>query len=327
MEFNNLIDLNLTQLSGQTSQPPWTYDENTKAYTNVIVSDNIPILLKTSQNKDINSFNLDYEIPSAIDESVVNKKKIEKSIKEEIIKIYDLDFDLDKFYKYLKSDEKLADSCDFSKGLRLFKATDPFEAIISSISSSNNSIKRWTNSINDLKRIWGDEFEFPSGKYYKFPPSEILLDAYADSLEEYEADDRQMEIECYTHNLISCGFCYRVPYIKAASELFTLEMDYNEFFNMSYEEAYDEIINIKGVGPKVADCILLYGFGFREAFPSDVWIKRIVSYLYFDNNPDISIKEIRQFGMEEFGEYAGYVQLYLFNYGRTSGLFDKLTSK
>ena len=136
-----------------------------------------------------------------------------------------------------------------------------------------------------------------------------------------------MEIECYTNNLKSCGFGYRVPYIKDASEVFTFKYDYNELFNMSYEEAYDEIKKIKGVGPKVADCILLYGFGFLEAFPSDVWIKRIVSYLYFDNNQDISIKELRQFGMDTFGKYAGYVQLYLFNYGRTSGLFDKLNKK
>ncbi len=326
MEFNNLIDLSLTQLTGQTSQPPWTYNKDMNTYSNVIISDNIPILLKTSQNN-INSFNLEYEIPKNIDESVVNKKKIEKSIKEEIIKVYDLDFDLNKFYKFLKDDEKLSPACDYSKGLRLFRAVNPFEAIISSISSSNNSIKRWTTSIIKLKKIWGDVFEFPSGKYYRFPPSEILFDAYGDNLEEYEADGRQMEIECYTHNLKSCGFGYRVPYIKDAAEIFTLESDYNDFFNMSYEQAYDEIIKIKGVGPKVADCILLYGFGFMEAFPSDVWIKRIVSYLYFDNNPDISIKELREFGMDTFGKYAGYVQLYLFNYGRTSGLFDKLSSK
>ena len=326
MKFNNLIDLNLTQSSGQTSQPPWTYNNDTNTYCNVIISDQIPLLLKSSQNN-INSFNLDYELPKNIDESVVNKNKIEKSIKSEISKIYDLNFDLEKFYKFLKDDEKLSPSCDFSKGLRLFRATDPFEAIISSISSSNNSIKRWVNSINDLKKIWGDEFEFPSGKFYKFPPSEILFDAYEDNLEEYEASTREMEIECYTNNLKSCGFGYRVPYIKDASEVFTFKYDYNELFNMSYEEAYDEIIKIKGVGPKVADCILLYGFGFFEAFPSDVWIKRIVSYLYFDNNQDISIKELRQFGMDTFGKYAGYVQLYLFNYGRTSGLFDELNKK
>jgi Fe-S cluster assembly ATP-binding protein len=70
--------------------------------------------------------------------------------------------------------------------------------------------------------------------------------------------------------------------MRKASEMFTDEMDLNEIFKMSYDEAFETILKVPGVGPKVADCILLYGFNFREAFPSDVWIKRIVSHLYFD---------------------------------------------
>lgn len=68
---------------------------------------------------------------------------------------------------------------------------------------------------------------------------------------------------------------------------------------------------------------MLYGFNFRQAFPTDVWIKRIVSYLYFDGK-DINVSKIREFGMEEFGDYAGYVQLYLFHYARMSGLMKNL---
>lgn len=326
MNFNNLIDLELTQYSGQTSQSPWRLDCESNSFNNVIIVDNIPVLLKLSQNN-IDSMNLDYEIPTAIDESIIDKNKLESKIKSEVNRIYDLDYDLSKFYNYLKEDEKLAPSAEFCKGLRLFIAADPFESIIASISSSNNSIARWTKTIDKIKKIWGDEYLFPSGRYYKFPPSEVLMEAYENNLEEYEADNRQMEIECYTNNLKSCGLGYRVPYVKQASEIFTLEMDLNDFYHMSYDEAYNEIIKIKGVGPKVADCILLYGFNFREAFPSDVWIKRIVSYLYFDNDQSIPVKKIREFGMEEFGDYAGYVQLYLFHYARKSGLMDRLSKK
>jgi N-glycosylase/DNA lyase len=326
MKFDKSIDLELTQYSGQTSQPPWKFDEKSSSFNNVVLINNIPVLLKLYQSS-INSFNLDYEIPTAIDESVINKNKLESGIKKEINRIYDLDYDLNKFYDYLKNDEKLEPASKFCNGLRLFEAVDPFEAVIASISSSNNSIARWTKTIDKIKKIWGDEYLFPSGRYYKFPPSEILMEAYDNNMEEYEADNRQMEPECYTNNLKSCGLGYRVPYVKQASEIFTLEMDLNEFYNMSYDEAYDEIIKIKGVGPKVADCILLYGFNFKNAFPSDVWIKRIVSYLYFDNDQSIPVKKIREFGMEEFGEYAGYVQLYLFHYARKSGLLDKLSNK
>jgi N-glycosylase/DNA lyase len=80
------------------------------------------------------------------------------------------------------------------------------------------------------------------------------------------------------------------------------------------------------VGPKVADCILLYGFGMGEAFPVDIWIKRIICELYF-NGKDVSVPKIRLFGIEQFGEYAGYVQLYLFHYARKSGLLEKIHPK
>lgn len=249
MNFNNLIDLELTQYSGQTSQSPWRLDCESNSFNNVIIVDNIPVLLKLSQNN-IDSMNLDYEIPTAIDESIIDKNKLESKIKSEVNRIYDLDYDLSKFYNYLKEDEKLAPSAEFCKGLRLFIAADPFESIIASISSSNNSIARWTKTIDKIKKIWGDEYLFPSGRYYKFPPSEVLMEAYENNLEEYEADNRQMEIECYTNNLKSCGLGYRVPYVKQASEIFTLEMDLNDFYHMSYDEAYNEIIKIKGVGDR-----------------------------------------------------------------------------
>ena len=111
--------------------------------------------------------------------------------------------------------------------------------------------------------------------------------------------------------------------MKKASEMFLDELNLDDIESMSYDEAFDSILEVPGVGPKVADCILLYGFNFNEAFPSDVWIKRIVSYLYFDGK-DISVDKVRCFGMEEFGEYAGYVQLYMFHYARKSGLMSKL---
>ena len=111
--------------------------------------------------------------------------------------------------------------------------------------------------------------------------------------------------------------------MRNASQLLTLETDLFEIPKMSYEEAFETVLELPGVGPKVADCILLYGFNFKEAFPSDVWIKRIVSHLYFEGK-DISVAKVRDFGMEEFGEYAGYVQLYMFHYARKSGLMEKI---
>ena len=318
MQFNSQINLKLTQKSGQTSQAPWEVKDN--SYCDIVKIAKTPILLKVHQ-EDINSLNVEYELPITIANQNIPIDEV--AIENEITRIFNLNFDLDKFYSYLSEDPKLEPAIDFCRGLRLFLAKDPFECIISSISSANNSIARWTKSIAKIKEKWGVATEFPSGTFYHVPSPTTLMDVYEDNFEEYEAIDRIMELECCIKNLKSCGLGYRAPYIKRASELFTLEIDLLEIPNMTYSEAYDEVLKLPGVGPKVADCILLYGYGFKEAFPSDVWIKRIVSHLYFDDK-DISVAKVREFGMERFGNYAGYVQLYLFHYARKSGLMNKI---
>ena len=293
------INLDLTINSGQTSQPPWRLHEDT--FSNAVNVDGKPLVFKVKQSGEYLDFNLN-------DEKAVSKLRY----------IFDLDYDLSKFYRYLDNQPELEDMSRFCNGLRLFLADDPFECVISSICSANNSIKRWTKSISLIKQKWGKQHM----DYCMFPQSNVLAKGYLDDEEEFNLSDIK-DIESCENNLKNCGVGYRAPYMRRASELFTLEMDLSEIFKMSYDEAFETILEVPGVGPKVADCILLYGFNFREAFPSDVWIKRIVSHLYFDGK-DISVSKVREFGMEEFGKNAGYVQLYMFHYARMSGLMSKL---
>lgn len=312
-DYNKIIDLELTQLSGQTSQPPWKQEKD--EYREVVIVEGVPVLFKAHElNK---SIEFSYEFPLNSDfhikKSILDKKASE---------IFDLDFNLSKFYKYLNQDEKLAEMTSFCEGLRLFLAKDKFESILSSICSANNSIARWTKSIDLIKEKWGKSFEFPSGTFYGVPSLDAIINSFEDDLEEFNSCSFS-DISLCENNLKACGVGYRAPYMKKASEILSLEMDFAEISKMSYDEAFDTILKLPGVGPKVADCILLYGFNFREAFPSDVWIKRIVSHLYFEGK-DIKVPKIREFGMEEFGDYAGYVQLYLFHYARRSGLMSKL---
>ena len=299
MIIKSPINLDLTINSGQTSQPPWMETDGT--FSNVVLLDNEPFIFKVRQSDIYLDFNLD-------DKKAVSKLKY----------IFDLDFNLDKFYKYLNNHEELKDMSKFCEGMRLFLAPDSFECVISSICSANNSIKRWTKSISQIKKNWGMRYD----DYYTFPQSRDLAKIYLDEEEEFNSSNIQDICDC-NNNLKSCGVGYRAPYMRRASEMFTDEIDLHEIFKMSYDEAFETILKVPGVGPKVADCILLYGFNFREAFPSDVWIKRIVSHLYFDGK-DISVAKIREFGMEEFGKNAGYVQLYMFHYARMSGLMKKL---
>ena len=146
----------------------------------------------------------------------------------------------------------------------------------------------------------------------------VIFDVHLDDEEELSLSGR-----CDGNNLKACGVGYRADYMKKACEMFENQIDLSEIYQMKYDEAFETILKVPGVGPKVADCILLYGFNFKEAFPSDVWIKRIVSYLYFDGK-EISVSKVRDFGMNEFGDYAGYVQLYMFHYARKSGLMNNL---
>ncbi|MDO5824049.1 DNA glycosylase [Methanobrevibacter sp.] len=303
MIINSPIDLELTQISGQTSQPAWKKVND--SYSEVILVNNEPVIFDVKQSDEFLDFNYAGDISQKDAISCLNH-------------VYDLNFDLNKFYKYLSNHAELAEMSEFCNGLRLFLAPNPFECVISSICSANNSIKRWTKSISDIKQKWGCEYN----GFYTFPDISTLQKVFLDDDEEYGLTDADDICKC-KNNLKECGVGYRAPYIRKATELFTLEIDLSEIPKMSYDEAFETIIKVPGVGPKVADCILLYGFNFREAFPSDVWIKRIVSYLYFDG-ADISVSKVREFGMEEFGNNAGYVQLYMFHYARKSGLMDKL---
>lgn len=313
-KLNGPTNLLLTINSGQTSQPAWLKKEG---YFQELISVNSKLCLVKikCQNRDIES-DLEIEIESPYE---IKLKLIEEKIRD----IFSLNDDLNDLYKFLNNDPLLNPAVEFCRGLRVFKASNPFECLISSITSANNSIIRWNRSIRLIKEKWGVKYHFSSGNFYTFPDPPKIISLPEQDLEEMELCGGEKKLQECVDNLKACGFGYRSSYIKKAAEMVKNEIDINDFYKMDYEEAFQTLLHIPGVGPKVADCILLYGFGRREAFPVDVWIKRIINHLYF-NGKNISVPKIRLFGMEEFGEYAGYVQLYLFHYARKSGLMKNL---
>lgn len=317
-EFKGPLNLSLTFNSGQTSQPPW--QKENKYFQELIMVEDKPCLVKI-RHDDSNPEN-DVHI---IAESLENVP--EKSIKERIGEIFGLTDDLSQLYDFLGEDPKLAPTIDFCQGLRLFKAHDPFECIVSSISSSNCSILRWTRSIRDIKQKWGEKFRFSSGDFYTFPSPKILGDVPEHDLEEMQrCEDDLPDDYIFKNNLKACGVGYRAKYIINTSRIVESEMDMGKLAKIKYDKAFNTVLELPGVGPKVADCILLYGFGMGEAFPVDVWIKRIIEHLYFPHE-ELKPQEAREFGMKKFGDYAGYVQLYLFHYARKSGLLESLRKK
>lgn len=264
------------------------------------------------------SLHLEVDTPMDVEYEKLKNLDIDK-VKSQIRDIFGLNDDLNRLYKFLADDPHLKPTIEFCKGLRLFKAHNQFECMISSITSANNSIIRWNRSIRLIREKWGDKYSFSSGNYYCFPLPGKILSIPEKDLEEMELCGGEKNLESCVNNLLACGVGYRSSYIRQAAMMVKNEISLEDFYKMDYEEAFQSLLEIPGVGPKVADCILLYGFGRTDAFPVDVWIKRIISKLYF-RGEDVPVKKIRSFGMEEFGKYAGYVQLYLFHYARKSGL-------
>ncbi len=317
-EYKGQLNLDLTIKSGQTSQPAWIKIDG--YFSEIVKVEGEYCLIRARQKKGDN--NAPLEIIAESEESVE-----EDTIRTTVKKIFSLNDDLNDLNDFLRKDPKLEPTIDFCSGLRIFKAHDPFECIISSISSANCSIIRWNRAINDIKRKWGSKHMFDSGTFFSFPTPELLQKVPEHDLEEMQRyEDDLPEKFVFENNLKSCGVGYRAKFIIKASEMVQNEVDTKKFSKKSYESAYDSLLELPGVGPKVADCILLYGFGFRKAFPVDVWIGRILSEFYF-NGEEIKPTKARLFGMKKYKDYAGYVQLYMFHYARKSGLLDSLKKK
>lgn len=220
-----------------------------------------------------------YNLDHALEISGTNGRFVLKNTTEEVfLKVWHPYFDLDTDYAALREiyskDETLCAACGFSRGIRLLRQ-DGWEALVSFIFSSNNNITRIKGIISRLAEHYG---HFPTAK------------------------------ELSTETVESLGYLrsgFRAKYIiDAAQKVASGEVDLDAVKKMRYEEAKAELMKINGVGPKVADCVLLCGMYKTEAFPIDVWMRRVMEQYYDGGFP------------EEFYSTQGIAQLYLFNYIR-----------
>lgn len=209
-------------------------------------------------------------------------------------------FDLDRDYAQIKSElikaePRLKSVTDTFYGIRILNQDFP-ETLISFIISQNKNIPQIKKIVRAICEGFGEYAGTYAGHdYFAFPKQEQL---YAMT----EEDFRQLKT----------GF--RAPYIMSAIHALQNGMNAAELKRLTFEDARRELTGIKGVGDKVANCVLLFSLGFREGFPVDVWIKRIMEEMYF--GCDTPKKEIEQFAAVKFGRWGGYAQQYLFMYAR-----------
>ena len=224
---------------------------------------------------------------------------------EEFNSYWRIYFDLENDYSKIKSniielDNRLKDAVEAKPGIRILKQ-DFFETLISFIISQNKQIPHIKQIVHTISERFGEKIKLSSGRtVYAFPTVKQLSLVTEEQLRE-------------------CKVGFRAPYIKCAVDMVASgEITEEGLLSMSVDEARVKLMTIKGVGEKVANCVLLFGLGFTDTFPVDVWMKRIMEYMYFDEPQDKKI--IEAFAMEKYGDLAGYAQQYLFFYGRENGL-------
>lgn len=236
-----------------------------------------------------------------VDDKIFLKGVDKKSFDEIFYNYFDLSRDYKLVIEELAKDEVMKNATDYGKGIRILNQ-DKFETIISFIISANNQIPRIKKSIEKISEMYGDYLgEDENRKYYSFPSAEKLSLARPEDLREFaRVGFRDMRI-VETANLIKDG-----------------RVNIEEIDNMELEDARRTLQELPGVGPKVADCILLFAFDRKESFPVDVWIKRVMEELYLKEATPKS--KIAMRGREVFGKNAGFANQYLFYYGRENKL-------
>lgn len=222
---------------------------------------------------------------------------------KEIVEDY---FDLNRNYKEIKEqlskiDENVKASIEYGQGIRILNQ-DLWEMIISYIISANNNIPRIKGIIDRISKNYGKEIEWNGEKYYTFPTAEELKDVSAEDYRKLGAGFRDIRL----YETVQAVLNKKVDLKQMQNNPNTLEVR-------------EQLLSLSGVGPKVADCILLFSTLKRfEAFPIDVWVRRVMNELYIKNEDEtkVSRKELEKLAHEKFGNLAGIAQQYLFYWKR-----------
>lgn len=205
---------------------------------------------------------------------------------------FDLKTDYSSVKKKLSEFEILKKPIVFGYGIRILRQ-DLFETLISFIVSANNNIKRIQLILNRIRQNFGKNM----GTFHAFPTRKQLLKAT-------ESD------------FVEMGAGYRAKYLYKVLRQID-EKTLNDWQALSTVQLRQKLITLAGVGPKVADCILLFGFSRGDVFPVDTWIAKMYRK-YYKNQPELTRENIRHNLTQEFGMLSGYAQQYLFYYMRAN---------
>lgn len=247
-----------------------------------------------------------------IKNSVINVKKLGKNVEftgvcdRNIKEICEEYFNLQTNYEAIKEklsniDIYLKNSIEYGNGIRILKQ-DLWETLLSFIISANNNIPRIKTIIERIAKKYGNRIEYRNKIYYTFPTPEMLQNASIDNFRGLGLGFRDVRIYETVQRTL-----------KGEIDLEKLKREENT------EVLRKKLLEIPGVGPKVADCVMLFALNRFDVFPVDVWVKRVISELYF-NKKEQTPNVIHEFAEKQYGNLAGLAQQYLFYWRRENSI-------
>ena len=210
-----------------------------------------------------------------------------------------LHVDLEKVIATFPEDSALRLALGACRGLRLLRP-DPWECTASFICSSNKQIVQIRQIVGLLCEKYGDPVAVPGGQAQKhsFPTASRIA-------------------QLQESDLVACKMGFRAKYLlEAAKRVARGCPALTSLGQMGVTAARDILMELPGVGRKIADCVLLFAYGFQDSFPVDVWVAKALRQLYFQRR-QVKLSELHAFANAHFGTHAGYAQQYLFHYMRT----------
>lgn len=210
-----------------------------------------------------------------------------------------LDDDLLAVYREAASDARLAEAADRFRGLRLLRQ-DPWECLVSFVCSSASNIARIARNLHALVETYGDPVVLDGQRLYSFPGPARLAGAGEKAL-------------------LSLGLGFRAAYVaQIASRVAGGEVDLLALRQASYREAKAALMGLRGVGEKVADCVLVFSLDKLEGFPIDRWVRRALVEWY-GHGEKARYRDLLAWAQARWGRHAGYAQQYLFHHRRLMG--------
>jgi N-glycosylase/DNA lyase len=210
-----------------------------------------------------------------------------------------IDVDLEKVLATFPNDDAMRASVTACRGLRLLRQ-DPWECLASFILSSTKQIVQIQQIVRALCECVGSRVTVPAAHeaQYAFPTPEQVASAAE-------------------RDLRACKMGFRAPNLLATARMVAAgEVDLARLAEQDCETARTALVQFPGVGEKIANCVLLFAYGFQDAFPVDVWVRKALLHLYFPRRRP-SAQRLERFIRTYFGPNAGYAQQYLFHYMRT----------